>query len=67
MEMGQQVAGQSRYRICGVYNSELLSFWTFSIVRYSKNSRKATFQKLDLFPSSGEWGDTYSVGPLRKS
>jgi hypothetical protein len=28
-----------------------------------------TFQKLDLFPSSGKGGgeDTYSVGPLRKN
>jgi hypothetical protein len=26
-----------------------------------------TFRKLDLFPSSGEGGDTYSVGSLRKS
>jgi hypothetical protein len=24
------------------------------------------FQKVDLFPSSGEEGDTYSVGSLRK-
>jgi hypothetical protein len=26
-----------------------------------------TFQKLDLFPSSGEGGDIYTVGSLRKS
>jgi hypothetical protein len=26
-----------------------------------------TFRKLDLFPSSGEGRDTYSVGSLRKS
>jgi hypothetical protein len=31
--------------------------------------KNTTFQKLDLFPSSGEGGgeDTYSVGPLRES
>jgi hypothetical protein len=26
-----------------------------------------TFRKLDLFPSSGEGGDTYSVWSIRKS
>jgi hypothetical protein len=30
--------------------------------------KNRTFQKLDEFPSSGEWMvDTYSVGPVRKS
>jgi hypothetical protein len=32
-----------------------------------KKLKSATFLKLDLFLSSGEWGDTYSVGFLRKS
>jgi hypothetical protein len=29
--------------------------------------KNTTFRKRDLFPSSGEVGDTYSVGSLRKS
>lgn len=33
-------------------------------VHYFKNT---TFQKMDLFPSSCEEGDIYSVGPLRKN
>jgi hypothetical protein len=38
-----------------VYNTELLGFWTFSIVRYSRKQKK-TFRKLDLFPSSDKGG-----------
>jgi hypothetical protein len=38
---------------------ELIGFWILSIVRYSGN-KKALF--LDLTPSSGDAGDTYSVG-----
>jgi hypothetical protein len=45
--------------------SELLGFWTLSIVRYSKNY-KTMFRKLDVFPPSGDRGDIYSVGSLRK-
>jgi hypothetical protein len=30
-------------------------------------TREHKFRNLDLFSSSGEWGDTYSVGPFRKS
>jgi hypothetical protein len=37
-----------------IYHSELLSFWTLSIVQYSKKLKNTTFRKLDLFPSSGE-------------
>jgi hypothetical protein len=37
----------------GVQHSELLRFWTFSIVQYSKKLEN-TFRKLDLFPSSGQ-------------
>ena len=54
--------------------SELLGFWTLSIVQYSKKAKNTTFRKLDLLRSSGEakegegGGDrTYSVGPLTKS
>jgi hypothetical protein len=43
-------------------NLKLLGVWTLSIVWYSKKLENTTFQKLDLFPSSGERGDTYSVG-----
>jgi hypothetical protein len=46
-------------------HSELLSFWTSSIVQYSKN---ATFRKLDLFPSTGQEGKTPSqLGPLERA
>jgi hypothetical protein len=40
----------------GVQHSELLSFWTFSIVQYSKKLENTTFRRLDLFPSSGQEG-----------
>jgi hypothetical protein len=33
-----------------------------------KNSKNTTFLKLDMFPSSGDGvGDTYYIGPVRKS
>jgi hypothetical protein len=42
-------------------------FWTLYIAPYSKRTpNNTTFQKLDLFPSSGErMGDTYSVGSVQ--
>jgi hypothetical protein len=50
-----------------MYNSELLGFWFLSIGGYSKKTPESTmFWKLDLFPSSGEGGDTYSVRSGRK-
>jgi hypothetical protein len=46
-------------------------YWVFGLCPLSdilKTQKNTTFQKLDLFPSSGEGtGDTYSVGPVRKS
>jgi hypothetical protein len=36
----------------GVCHSELLGFWTLSIIRYSKKRENTTFRNLDLFPSS---------------
>jgi hypothetical protein len=36
------------------FQSELLGFWTLSIVQYSKKLDNTMFWKLDLFPSSGE-------------
>jgi hypothetical protein len=51
-----------------IQNSEILGFFNLSIVRYSSNYLdNTTFRKLDLFPSSGEEGDTYSVKSLRKN
>jgi hypothetical protein len=52
----------------GVWHSELLSFWTLSIVRYSKKLKNTTFRKLDLFPSPGQGGgETPSqLGPLER-
>jgi hypothetical protein len=50
-----------------VYNTQNYGYFgTLSIVRYSKNLENTTFRKLDLFPSSGEGRDTYSVGSRRK-
>jgi hypothetical protein len=55
-------------RITVFLHSGLLGFWTLSIVRHSKNTEEHNVSELDLFPSSDEGtGDTYSVGPLRKS
>jgi hypothetical protein len=46
-------------------------YWVFGLCPSSgilKTQKNTTFRKMDLFPSSGEGtGDTYSVGPLRKS
>jgi hypothetical protein len=43
-------------------------FLAFPIVRHSnKTLENTTFLKLDLFSSSGEAGDTYSVWSLRNS
>jgi hypothetical protein len=50
---------QSVYRITG--------FVDLPTARNSKQIENTTFQKLDLFPSSGKEGDVYSVGSLRKS
>jgi hypothetical protein len=38
-----------------------------SIVWCSEKLENTVFWKLDLFPSSGGRGDTYSVGSLRKT
>jgi hypothetical protein len=51
----------------GVQYSELMHFWTLSIVWDSKNHRIQHIRNLDLFLSSREGGEIYSVGPLRKS
>jgi hypothetical protein len=52
-----------------VYNTQ--NYWVFglfSIVLYSKRLGKLTFQKLDLFPSSGEGGKTPTqLGPLKRA
>jgi hypothetical protein len=49
------------------YNTQ--NYWVFGLYPLSGilKTRNATFWKLDPFPSSSEEGDTYSVGPLRKS
>jgi hypothetical protein len=50
--------------------SELPSYWTLSIVRYSKTLENKMFRELDLFPSSGRGGggnNTKPVGSLRNS
>jgi hypothetical protein len=50
-----------------VQNSELLGFWTLSIVRYSKELEKTAFGKLDLFPSSGGGERPTLLGPLERA
>jgi hypothetical protein len=58
--------------------SELQNWWKINHVNRSQllvfvicpscwilNLENTTFRKLDLFPFSGEGGDTYSVGSLR--
>jgi hypothetical protein len=46
----------------------LLSFWTLSVVQYSKKLENTTFRKLDLFPSSGRGARTPSqLGPLERA
>jgi hypothetical protein len=44
------------------YCTELMGFWTFSIVGVFE-SRNTTFQKLDLFPFSDEGGGRIT-GPV---
>jgi hypothetical protein len=52
----------------GVYHSELLSFWTLSMVHYSKKLENTTFRKLNLFPSSGRGGGAPSqLGRLERA
>jgi hypothetical protein len=51
----------------GVQHAELLSFWTLSIVQYSKKLKNTTFRKLDLFPSSGRGGTPNQLGPLERA
>jgi hypothetical protein len=50
---------------------DIQDYWVFGLCPSSsilKTQKNTTFRKLDLFPSSGEGtGDTYSVGPVRKS
>jgi hypothetical protein len=50
-----------------VYNSQ--NYWVFGLFPSSGILENTTFQKLDLFPSSGVGGgaDTYSVELLKKS
>jgi hypothetical protein len=44
--------------------TEFLDFFHHPVFKRIENM---TFRKLDLFPSSGEGEDIYSVGSLRKS
>jgi hypothetical protein len=48
--------------------SESLSLWTLSIVRHSTGLENTTFQKLDLFPSSGKGRETLTLlGHLKRA
>jgi hypothetical protein len=49
-----------------VYNNR--NYWLFGLCPSSGIVKNTTSRKLDVFPPSGEGvGDTYSVGPHRKS
>jgi hypothetical protein len=51
-----------------VYNAQ--DCWVSGLCPSSdilRTQKDKTFQKLDLFPSSGKGGDTYSAGSIRKS
>jgi hypothetical protein len=52
----------------GVQHSELLSFWTLSIVQYSKKLENTTFRKLDVsvLRSGGE-RTPCQLGPLERA
>jgi hypothetical protein len=58
---------QSRIRYTFNIHSDLLGFGTFCIIQYSKKLENTLFHKLDLLLSSGEEGDTYYLGSLRKN
>jgi hypothetical protein len=47
--------------------SELLGFWTLSIMWSSKNIRVHNTLETDLFLSSGEGRDTYTVHSISKN
>jgi hypothetical protein len=49
-----------------VYDTQ--NYWGFGLCPSSdiQKLENTTFWKLDLFPSSGEGGDTYAVGSIRK-
>jgi hypothetical protein len=65
---GRQLESITFWRVLTmVYNTELLGFWTLSIVRYSRKIGDTTFRKLDLFPSSGKGGKTPTqLSPLER-
>jgi hypothetical protein len=50
-----------------VYNTQNHCFLDFVHRPVFYKLENTVFWKLDLFPSSVQVGDTYSVGPLRKS
>jgi hypothetical protein len=64
----QLIKRKDAIRKYGIMNTKE-NYWVFGLFPSSGIPENTTFRKLDLFPSSGEsgGGDTYSVGPLRKS
>jgi hypothetical protein len=48
----------------GLYDLELLAFWTLTIIWYSKKLESTPIRKLDLFPSASE-GLTTLLGLLQ--
>jgi hypothetical protein len=49
----------------GCITFRITGFGDFVYLLVFQKLENATFRKLDLFPSSVEGGDTYSVGSLR--
>jgi hypothetical protein len=61
------LSAHSKVPIDNIFNSELLGFCTFSIVRYSRNYKTRRFGNWICFRLQ-VWGEvTYSVGSLRQS
>jgi hypothetical protein len=50
-----------------VYNTELLGFWTLSIVRYFRNYKTQRFGNWTCFRPQVRGEGTYSVGLLERS
>jgi hypothetical protein len=63
----QRIAIKKNKNKC--YSTELFGFfWTLSVVWYVEVLQKTTtFRRLELSPSSGEWGRVDLLGPVRKS
>jgi hypothetical protein len=67
MEFFQHLQPFQLAEVIQILFSEILGFWTLSVIWYSKKLENTTFRKLDLFLSSGDGADTQSVGSRTKA